>query len=369
MKILYITNLPSPYRVEFFNKLSKYCDLTVLIERKKANDRNDKWFNEKINFKAIFLKSKKLGNESSLSFEIIKYLKCDYHIIILGGYSSPTDMIASLYMKLHKIPYVLNADGGFINYNEKKINMYIKRFFISSAKYWLSSGKETNKYLIYYGAKKKNIYNFPFTSLNKSDILTNPISKYEKLLLKQEKGIFEERVILSIGRYIYIKGFDWMINAYKELDKNTGVYIIGGVPSQEYIDLKEKNNMYNLHFVDFQNKSEILKWYRLADIFVLPTRGDVWGLVINEAMSQGLPVITTNRCIAGLEMIESGTNGYIVPVGDERALLNVTNNLLKSNIDYIATKNIEKSQYYTLENMAISTIEILKRIKKKEEKN
>ena len=153
MKVLYITNLASPYRVNFFNELNRYCDLTVLFERKKADDRNDEWYNNEFNFNGIFLKSKSIGNEASASFDIIKYLRKDFDIIILGGYSSLTAMIASVYMRMHNIPYILNADGGFINYDEKKLKKIVKTFFISSAKYWLSSGNETNKYLVYYGAE------------------------------------------------------------------------------------------------------------------------------------------------------------------------------------------------------------------------
>lgn len=122
MKILYITNIPAPYRIDFFNELSEYCDLTVIFERKKAADREDKWYNNKFKFKTIFLNSKKIGSDSSLSFEIIKYLEEKFDHIILGGYSTPTAMIASTYMKLHKIPYILNADGGFINDSERKFN-------------------------------------------------------------------------------------------------------------------------------------------------------------------------------------------------------------------------------------------------------
>lgn len=55
MKLLYITNIPSPYRVDFFNELSKYCDLTVLFERKKADDRDDNWYGNRFKFKAVFL--------------------------------------------------------------------------------------------------------------------------------------------------------------------------------------------------------------------------------------------------------------------------------------------------------------------------
>lgn len=128
MKVLYLTNLSSPYRVDFFNLLSKYCDLTVLFERKIAGNRNDEWYNNTFDFNGIFLKSRNIGNEASISFEVIKYLKQKYDLIILGGYSTPTAMIASMYMKVHKISYVLNADGGFINYDEGKVIKFIKTF-------------------------------------------------------------------------------------------------------------------------------------------------------------------------------------------------------------------------------------------------
>ena len=52
----------------------------------------------------------------------------------------------------------------------------------------------------------------------------------------------------------------------------------------------------------------------------MPTREDIWGLVINEALAYGLPTITTERCVAGLELIEDGVNGLLVPVGDVEAL-------------------------------------------------
>lgn len=362
MKVLYITNLASPYRVDFFNELNKYCNLTVLFERKTANDRNDKWYCNGFEFNGIFLKSKNIGNEASISFEIIKYLKQDFDIIILGGYSTPTAMIDSVYMKLHKISYVLNADGGLINYGEKKICKIIKTFFISSAKYWLSSGKETNKYLIYYGAKEDKIYNFPFSSLKKTDILKKPISKEIKKQFKNEFIVPYDKVILSVGQFIPRKGFDWMIEAYKDLDHSIGIYIIGGKPTDEYLKLKKKYKMNNLHFVDFQDRETIKKWYQLSDLFVLPTREDIWGLVVNEAMAQGLPVITTNKCIAGVELIENGINGYILYVDDREKLLKTTIEFFKlcnRECHLMMENSLKKIKMFNISEMCKKHIEFI----------
>ena len=354
MKVLFITNIPSPYRIDFFNELNKYCNLTVLFERKTAKNRNDEWYNNKFNFNGIFLKSKNIGSEAAMSFEVIKYIKRKYDLIILGGYSSPTAMIASMYMKLHKISYILNADGGFINYDERRINKFIKTFFISSAKYWLSSGKETNKYLIYYGAKEKKIYSFPFSSLKKSDILQQPVSAEIKQDLKKYFNVPYDKVILSIGQFIPRKGFEWMIESYKNLDRKIGIYVIGGKAPKEYIALKNKYKMDNLFFMDFQNKDIIKKWYQLADLFVLPTREDIWGLVVNEAMSNGLPVITTNKCIAGLELIENEKNGYIVKCDEKSELYNITNKIInidKMQYEKICINAIQSIRNFTIESM------------------
>ena len=102
-----------------------------------------------------------------------------------------------------------------------------------------------------------------------------------------------------------------------------------------------------------------------ADLFVLPTREDIWGLVINEALSQGLPVITTNKCIAGLELIEDGKNGYIIDVENEEMLLEKTNfffSLSNEKRKNIMENCLNKINKYTLENMSTIHADFLKKI-------
>jgi len=104
------------------------------------------------------------------------------------------------------------------------------------------------------------------------------------------------------------------------------------------------------------------EYYKLADIFVLPTREDIWGLVINEAMAYGLPIVTTNKCNAGLELVKNGINGYIVQVGNvEELRCAIIDSLLRSDeMGYSALKAI---QSYTIENMVKDHVDILKKYK------
>ncbi|GHH98662.1 glycosyltransferase family 4 protein [Neobacillus kokaensis] len=369
MKVLYLTNIPSPYRVDFFNELGKLCDLTVLFERNNAQGRNEQWFEKKCqNYKAIFLKSKELQSDGALSFEILKYLKKTYDIIVIGGYSTPTSMLAINYLKVKKKSFLLNADGGFINPTENKLKRAIKKYFISSATFWLSTGKETSEYLKYYGADENRIFKYPFSSIIMDNIVESPISINEKQRLKKELGVSAEKVVLTVSQFIYRKGIDVLINAWGKINyhnKSELIIVGGGELKNQYQQMVEEKKCLNIRIIDFQVQNELLKYYKISDFMVLPTREDIWGLVINEAFANALPVITTDKCIAGLELIEDSQNGFIVPTNNVSILVDKINLLLSNDslLLNISKNNLEKIRPYTIENMAYKHIDIFKEIR------
>lgn len=355
MKILFLTNLPSPYRIDFFNEIGKKTDLTVVFERETASNRNIKWKSQKERyFKEVYLSGVKLGVESSFSLQIINYLKDKkYDVIVIGGYSSPTSMLAIQYLSIKKIDFYLSCDGGIIK-NDNKLKYTIKQYFISKASYWLSSGEGTTNYLQHYGAVKEKIFKYPFTSVSEKDVFHQVIPNNQKNVMKNKIGIKNKKVVLSVGNFIYRKGYDILLQACKDLAEDVIVIIVGGKPTKEYMEIHNKLQLSNVIFLDFMSKKDLLDIYKLSDIFVLPTRSDIWGLVINEAMSAGLPVITTNGCVAGKELIKNGENGFIIETEDYNNLTKKIN-LLSENDELrndIASNNIEKMKKYTIESMA-----------------
>lgn len=370
MNVLFLTNTPSPYRVDFFNELGKNCNLTVLFERNQADNRNSDWFSNQIkNFKAIYLKSLLVGVDSGLSFQVLKFLKMSkFDIIVIGGYSTPTGILSILYLTITKTPFIINTDGGFIKDNENSFKRSIKRLLISNANYWLATGKESIEYLKYYGAEADRIFKYPFTSISSNDILKRPVDKEEKAMIKRSLNIKEKKIVISVGRFIDSKGFDILLEAFKLINKEVGLYIIGGIPSQQLINQRNNLGLENVHFIDFKKKDELIQYYMGADVFVLPTREDVWGLVVNEAMSFGLPVVTTNKCIAGLELIEYEKNGYIVAVEEPNALGIKLNNILNNDKmnTFMSENNLKTIKGYTIEIMAEAHIDIFNEILSKE---
>ena len=359
-KVLFLTNYPSPYRVDFFNLLGKQVDLTVAFTEKPADQmhRSSEWFNEDYSgFRAVFLNDRIRIGRITVCRDVFALLKEDFNHIILGGYSNGTQMAAIEYMRLHKIPFTIEADGGLIS-RESRLRYWAKKHFIGSAQAFLSSGDATTAYLLYYGAKKDSIHHYPFSSQRESDLtMARDVSQEKKHSIRKKIGLTEEIIVISVGRFSYQrgygKGYDTLLNVAESIDRNIGIYIIGDTPTEEFISFKNEKRLDHVHFIDFKAKDELAEYYAAADIFVLLTRRDVWGLVVNEAMAYGLPVITTEACGAGLSLIENGVNGFIVPVGETDVVIEKLKQIVASSeMRYkMALENRRKISIYSIENM------------------
>lgn len=366
MKVLYLTNLPAPYTVEFLTELGKHCDLTVVFERHSASDRDKKWVTDtKPTYEEIFLEGKEIGTENSFCPSVKKYLKREYDHIVIGVYSTFTAMYAIRYLRKKKIPYIISTDGGFISSNEGNAKKKLKTKLIGGAAAWFSTCTMSDEYLIYYGADKDKIYRYPFTSIAAKDIIPAPLTSDEKDKIKQKLGIKAEKVLIGVGQLIPRKGWDILIKALEKInDSSIETLIVGGEEDQ----FKELLKNYeietipdNIRIISFMSKDDLFEYYRASDIFVLPTREDVWGLVVNEAMANGLPVISTVKCNAGVELIEEDVNGKLIPVSDSESLYNAIRKLLSEpeRLAQMGKNNLKKISSYTYEMMGIKVYEAL----------
>lgn len=363
MRILFVTNLPSPYRVDFFNELGRLAELTVCYERERASDRAKNWKGgQAVHFQEVFSGNQEVGAGLSIGFGLIKEArKRRFDFFIISGYASPAVMLLIVYCKLKNIPYCVESDGGF-NKKDKAWLYLLKRFLLRKARLHFTTCDEHMNYLMSLGISAKKIIKYPFTSLLEKDILPDVLTPEQKRLHRRQLHMKEQYIVISVGQFIHRKGYDVLLQAACNIDKNIGIYIIGGTPTKEYLAYKQENNLEHVHFVDFMPKNELKTWYYAADAFVLPTREDIWGLVINEAMAAGLPVVTTDRCIAGLELVEEGQNGYIVPAEDSVALAEKISLLFDhlEGLRKMSRKSLALIQPYTIENMAQRHYDVLK---------
>lgn len=347
-KVIFCTNLPSPYRVDFFNEFGKYCDLTVLYERHSSAERNAAWKGtDAAVFKEIYLELHLVGVDRSKGSTLKNYLKeHQSDILIFTNYVSPATMEAITWCRLHGRKYYIEYDGGF-NKKDSFIKCLLKKCLLKGATGHLTTADEHIKYLRSLGIKDSQIFKYPFISISEKDIATaNILTAKGRDYFKQKLEVTEEKMILSVGRFSYEKGYgkgyDILMRLAEYLNPSIGIYIVGDEPTQEFVDWKKEKNLVHVHFVGFKEKKDLAEYYAAADLFTILSRGDVWGLVVNEAMTYGLPIISSNLCIAGTELVKDGENGFVVDLEDFETLKKLFSELIS---DDTRLKAYGKSSY------------------------
>lgn len=353
-KILFLSNIPSPYRVNFFNELGKISELTVIFDQAFYQHREEAWKNYKFEtFEGIIL-NKKSGKPGKFCPSVIKYLKRKkYDAIFVTNLALPTGIFAIEYMKMLRIPYILEIDGGKAG-TSKDLKKFIKKVIYRGADWYFSTSEVADGYYTFYGIDNEKIVRYPFTSLYTKDILDKPLTTTEKMELKATLGLTGEKYVVTVGRFIYGKGYDILLRADKYFVEGAKLLIIGGEPTEEYKKIIEENNLTNVEFLPFMDSETLGKYYSCCDVFVFPTRTDSWGLVLGEAMAKGLPVVSSKGAVSALTLIKEGENGYMYEIDDEKSMAKYVNEILnnKDLADKMAENNIRKMQEYTYENMA-----------------
>lgn len=361
MKLLWITNIPSPYRVDFFNELGKQCELTVLFEKAGATDRDTTWLDFKFeNFEGIIMRGLSYAADSAVCPEVVSHLReREYDDVVVTNFSSPTGLLAIAYLKMTRKRYFLESDGGFPS--STGLKSIIKHAIIGGAKGYFSTSDVHDEYYTAYGALPGQLIRYPFTSVYEREVLLKPPTEECKLAAKRALGFSQKKLVLSIGQFIERKGFDVLLKSSPLLADDIAVCIMGGEPTKEYKQLVDSLNLSMVEFVGFKKRAELNLYFVAADVFVLPTRHDAWGLVINEALAKALPVVTTDRCVAGLELVAKNGCGRIVPVEEVEALAREIN-LILSNTELrseMQCNALEVGRRYTIERMAQRHVEVL----------
>lgn len=337
-KILYVSNIEVPYRVRMFNELSKLCDLTVLYERRKAEIRNTEWTeSEKNNYKTVYLDGIKIKSENSFSFKIISFLFKGYDEVIIGCCNSPVQILMILLLKLFKKNYILNLDGEIFA-KKNSFKTYLKKFFIKGADKYLVAGEKSGESLCNLIGKKE-VIPYYFSSLSNEELQDN-----SKALCDRKK------YVLVVGQYLDVKGMDVALDVAR-MDRTIKYKFIGmGNRTDLFREKFCPNPEENVEFIPFLQKKELEKEYRECSVFVLPSRQECWGLVVNEAASFGTPIVSTWGSGAAIEFLSDKYSEYLAVPGDSESLYRCIKKLISSDNSEYSNYLLEKSKKYSIEN-------------------
>ena len=131
------------------------------------------------------------------------------------------------------------------------------------------------------------------------------------------------------------------------LSKAWLVFVGDGELRSELEHYATTNNLTRVRFLGFRNQTEISKAYLAADIFVLSSHFETWGLVVNEAMAAGLPVIASDRVGCRIDLVQHDQTGLVFPAGSVEGLCDA--------MDYLASNPEER---HRMAGQARATVQI-----------
>lgn len=245
----------------------------------------------------------------------IKLCRKNKYEFINTQFVIPTGPLGFLLSKLFRIKNIISLHGGDIHDPTKKsspdkhwILRKIITFLLNHADSVVAQSSNTKKNTVDIYKPKKNIQIIP---LPYESIVLESISK-------KDLGLDEnKKYIVGIGRLVKRKGFDFFIKTIAKLPENVCGIIIGDGPEEKYLkdlvnDLEISSRVIFTGFVD-QNKK--FQYLQNSDIFFLSSIHEGFGIVLQEAMQVGLPIIATDNG-GQVDLIKNNENGFLIKFGD-----------------------------------------------------
>lgn len=366
MKVAFVTNLRAPYRILQFNEFNRIenIEFTAYYTHKEAQNR--KWESIKsIGYEEIYLDginlSEKYGCINKGLYSIVK----NNDIIIIGGYEQPTYMLISILCKILKKPYIISFDGistNRLNDKEESFKNIIKNIVIKDASYILGNGTVSKRYF-------NEVFNYPIERIYNQYLTVdskkiNELYKAKEFYRKEYREKYsidmKEKVLIYSGRLISIKNIESVIKAISKLEKsNLTLLITGGGELENQLKQLSKNLNVKVVITGFiSEQEELFKHYFAGDALILPSTYEPWGLVVNEAMFAGLPVLVSKICGCSLDLVKN--NGYIIDPYDADDIKNKIKSVLyEGDIDYMGRKSREIINEWTFKNSRKSLKKIL----------
>ncbi len=323
MKVMLITNMIGPYCVPFFNFVSEQGGFNFAVVALTKREKNRDWkFNEdKIKFQYQILPGRQwffCGRKRELAIHLNKDVfhtlrQYNPDVVVTTGYDTIAYWQAFLYCKFAKKKYILWNGTTFLSaHGTKGLHRLLKTIIIRKADKYLAYGTKAKEYLESFGAKRQDIH----IATNTVDVnyFRNEILRYRNNNnFREERNKYPKILLLSVGQLVKRKGVEQLLKALLCLDDpEIGCIILGNGPEEKYLQrFCVDNKLHNVFFEGFRQQEDMPKYYALADIFILPSFEEVWGLVVNEALAGGLYVFCSKYTGAAYDLIKKDWNGEL----------------------------------------------------------
>lgn len=337
-RLTVITEIIAPYRIPVFNALAGLDGINLHVIFLAENDPTQRqWlvYKDEIHFSYQVLPSSRwrVGSNNLLfNWGLVQALRqAAPDAILCGGYNYPAVWRALFWAKQNHVPLLLWAESNTRDFRSGRAWIeFLKTRFLRGCDGYVVPGKSSFEYLRKYGARKETIFTAPNAVdtqffAHRSELARSDASARKRFNLPA-------RFFLFVGRLMAGKGVFDLLRAYQTLPaslrEEIGLVFVGdGAARSGLSSIAAKMNCGVVHFAGFVQREDLPVYYALADALVFPTHTDAWGLVVNEGMACGLPVICSRAAGCAEDLVREGWNGRLVCPGDTEGLASAMHEL------------------------------------------
>ena len=307
--IIFITNQPAFYKVRQWNKIGNRKSVLLIFTDQKEKDRNNDFVSEKPSFEYFVLPKRKLAGFWELISILFRY---SFKQLIIGGWDD-WRLILLAFLSSKKKNAVL-CESSFYEYKPHFIKDSIKKLFLTRISTVYPSGLAQGKIFEHFHFKGEYKYTGGCGVLN---YIEQPAYTPRQ----------EVKTFLYVGRLVEVKNLRMLIEVFNQLPE-LKLNVIGFGEQEEELKMMSQSN---IHFLGAIPNKELSSYYQQSDVFVLPSVVEPWGLVVEEALNNGTPVIVSDRVGCKDDLVTEDT-GLVFAAYDKESLKEAV--LKISDVDY-----------------------------------
>jgi glycosyltransferase involved in cell wall biosynthesis len=342
IRLAIISSHPIQYNAPLFKRLASQAGLVVKVFYTLGGDFSelkDKGFGKAINwdipilegYEYQFLKNSSKKPGTSVSDGIINpFIINDIKsfkptAILVYGWNFKSHLKVIRYFK-GKVKILFRGDSTLLN-EKKGFKKIIRRVVLT----WvykhidkaLYVGINNKQYYQKHGLKDAELVFAPH-AIDNIRYGNDDLYLDEAKVLRSELKVPSENILFAfIGKYENVKNPLILMEAFKRLESDrVSLLFVGNGHLEEELKRKAAGSQ-NIHFLPFQNQKIMPVIYRIADVYVLPSVSETWGLAVNEAMACGLPVIVSSKVGCAPDLVQDMKNGYIFESGNTEDLYRI----------------------------------------------
>jgi glycosyltransferase involved in cell wall biosynthesis len=330
MKVAFVTHFCPHYRVKTFELLARFHEVDYFFY-----SQGKEWYGQGIHgvrsgqFRYEYLPGFQLTRQTRVAPSLLTRLwPNNYDVIVKcinGRFALPAAYVSA---RLRGVPFVLwTGIWSSVRTPLHLLGFPITRWIYRHADAVAVYGEHVKRYLVEQGVTKEKI--FVASHAVDNALYCQPVSSQEIAAQRAKLSVEGRKVVLYLGRFEEVKGLDYLLRAFARLRRDDSVLVLAGdgtlynklLTLAQQLGIEEK-----IRFVGYVPPEQARNYYAIADMFVLPSitmpaQKETWGLVVNEAMNQGVPVIASEAVGAAAGgLVQSGVNGFVVPERDSAAL-------------------------------------------------